>query len=61
MFKIKNLFKNLRGKRAMELEVLGWIILSLVILAILVVAYIYLNKQNLSAGEFLKNLFRFRR
>jgi len=45
----------------MELEMLGWIILSVVILVILVVAYIYLNKNNLSAAEFVKNLFRLRK
>ncbi|MBM3247593.1 hypothetical protein FJZ17_03600 [Candidatus Pacearchaeota archaeon] len=53
--------KKLFGKKGMELEMLGWIILSVVILVILVVAYIYLNKNNLSAAEFVKNLFRLRK
>jgi multisubunit Na+/H+ antiporter MnhB subunit len=61
MFSFKNLFKKLRGKKAMELEVLGWVILGIFFLAILIIAYVYLNNHNTSLGEFVKNLFRLRK
>lgn len=57
MFGFSSFFKN---KKAMEISMIGWIIIILVVFAIAVVAFIYANKSNLSAGEFLKNLFRLR-
>jgi len=47
------------GKKGLEMNVLGYIILGLIGLAIAFVGYFILTGKLSSAGEFIKNLFRF--
>jgi len=48
------------NKKAMELEMLGWIIIALVILIIAIFAIVILKGKGISAVEYIKQLFRFR-
>jgi multisubunit Na+/H+ antiporter MnhB subunit len=50
---------GIRGKKAIELETLGWIILGILTLVVVIVGYMILNNKGLSALDFIKNLFRF--
>jgi uncharacterized membrane protein affecting hemolysin expression len=47
------------SKKAMELEILAWIILCLAVLVIVFIAISYFSKSSNSAIDFIKNLFRF--
>jgi len=48
-----------RGKKGMELEVLGYWIIGIILLIILVVASIILRGKGGEAITFIKNIFRF--
>lgn len=48
-----------KGKKGMEIETLGWWIIAVIILIVLVVGYVILRQKDVSAIEFIKNLFRF--
>ena len=52
---------KLKNKKALEIEILVYIIVAVVILIVVIVGYILVTKKNISALEFIKNLFRFRR
>lgn len=49
------------GKKGIELEVLGWIILGIITLVVVIVGYSLLTNKGTSALDFLKNLFTLRR
>ena len=57
---IKNLKKWMKEKKAIEIEVLTWWIIAIAILVLLAVGFIILRKKDISAIEFIKNLFRFK-
>lgn len=50
---------KIKGKKAIETEVLVWTIVGIIILILSIVGYIILTKKDLSLLEFIKNLFRF--
>ena len=51
-----------RGKkRGMEIQMIGWWILAIVILAIMFAAYMILKSKGIDAIEYVKNIFRFRK
>ena len=49
------------SKKGMELEMIGWWILGLAVLAIAIFAFIYFKNEGTSAIDFVKNLFMIRR
>lgn len=49
------------GKKGMEMEILGWWIIALVVLAIMIAGFMILKGKGIGAIEFIKNMFRFRR
>lgn len=51
----------IQDKRGIELETLGWIILGIVTMVVVIVGYNLLSGKGISAMDFLKNLFTFRR
>lgn len=56
----ENSFKHqLKSKRSMELEMLGWIILGVVVLIIVIISIIVLKDKGISAIDYIKTLFRF--
>ncbi len=50
-----------KSKKAMEVEMIGWIGIAVAILVIMVVGYIILKGKGSSAIDFIQNLFRLRR
>ncbi len=52
---------RMKNKKAIEVEMLAWWIIALVILVVLIVGFIVLKQKDVSALEFIKNLFRFGR
>ena len=48
-----------KGKRGFEIEVMGWWIIGITILVITFVGYMILKEKNISALDFIKNIFRF--
>jgi hypothetical protein len=53
--------RGIVGKKGIELEVLGWIILGIITLVIVIIAYSILSGKGYSALDFIKNLFSLRR
>lgn len=54
--------KCLKGKAkkgAIELDVLGWILIGVAVLVIMVIGYLIMRSQGGSAINFIKNLFGF--
>jgi len=49
-----------KGKRGIAIEGLVWWIIGIAVLAIMVVLSILLKDKLLNAGEYIKNIFRFR-
>jgi len=49
------------GKKGMEMEILGWWIIALVVLAIMLIGFMILKGKGIGAIEFIKNMFRFGR
>ena len=47
--------------KGMEMELIGWWILALVVLAVLLVGYFILQDRGIGAIEYIKNLLRFGR
>ncbi len=58
---MKKTKKDLKNKRGMELEMLGWWIIALIVLVIVIIAIIILKGKGVSAINFIKDLFRFGR
>lgn len=50
-----------KDKRGIELETLGWIILGIITLVVVIAGYNILSGKGISAMDFLKNLFTFRK
>lgn len=48
-----------KGKKGIEMEMIGWWIIAIVILVIMLVAYFVLKGKGINAIEFIKNIFRF--
>jgi len=48
-----------KDKKGMELEMLGWILLGLAALAIALIAFFFLIKNDVSAIDYIKSLFGF--
>jgi len=48
----------LQDKKALELEMLGWILLGLSVLILVIVGMIILTGKGSNAIDFIKNLFR---
>jgi len=48
-----------KDKRGIELEMLGWWIIALVVLAVMVIGFLILSGKGSSAIQYIKNLFRF--
>jgi len=53
--------KKLSIKKGMEMEMLGWWIIALVVLAIMLVGIVILKGKGIDAIEYIKNIFRFGR
>lgn len=49
----------MKNKKGMEIEALAWWIIAVIILIVLIVGFIILRQKDVSAIEFIKNLFRF--
>ena len=47
-------------KRALELDMLGWLLLGLAVLILVIVIIAILSGKASSAIDFIRNLFRFR-
>lgn len=60
-FDIMKIRKLIKEKKALEFETLVLIIVAVVILIVLIGGYVILRQKDISALEFIKNLFRFRR
>ncbi len=50
-----------KNKKGIEMEMLGWAIISLFILVIMLLGYMMLKQKGIGAIEYIKNLFRFGR
>jgi hypothetical protein len=48
-------------KKGMEMEMLGWWLIALAVLAIAIGAIIVLKGKGINAIDFIKNIFRFGR
>ncbi len=53
------IWKKIKSKRGMELEVLGWWILGIAVLVLVIIGIIILQGKGSSAIDFIKNLFKF--
>ena len=53
--------KTLSKKNGIEMEMLGWWLIALVVLAIMIVGFIILKGKGINAIEYIKNIFRFGR
>ena len=53
--------KTLSKKKGNEMEMLGWWLIALVVLAIMIVGFIILKGKGINAIEYIKNIFRFGR
>lgn len=51
----------MRGKRGIEAEMIGWIIIGVAVLAVVLIGYFILKNKGISAIDYIKNLFRLRR
>ena len=51
----------LKNKKAMEMEMLGWWIIAIAVLAIMIIGYLILKGKGIDALEYVKNLLRFGR
>ena len=49
-----------RGKRGIELDMLGYWILGILVLVVIVVGYFILKGKGVGVLEAIKNMFRFR-
>lgn len=59
MLNKKKKMKIKKNKKAIALNFLGWLILSIAIFVLVVIAIVILTGKADSAIEFIKNLFRF--
>ena len=50
-------FKRLR-KKAMELQLIGWLVLGAAVLALVIVAIVYARMHATSALSYIKSIFR---
>jgi len=48
------------NKKAMQIEIIGWWLISLIVLVIMILGFIILKSKGIDALEYIKNLFRFR-
>jgi len=57
------MIKEKRGKKkaAIELDMLGWIVLGAVVFIVILVGYLILKGKGASALEYIKNLLSFGR
>lgn len=51
----------MKSKKGFEMEVLGWVLLSLALLVILIVGIIVLSGKGSSILDFINDMFRFSR
>ena len=49
------------NKKGIELEMLGWWLLGLAVLAVVIIAIVIMKGKGTSAIDFIKNLLRFGR
>jgi len=54
------MFNFFKKKNAMEMEIIGWWVISIGVLVIIIVGIMILKSKGINALEFIKNLFRFR-
>lgn len=50
----------MRGKKALELEMFGKLIIAIALLVLLIILIIIFKSKGMSALDFIKNLFRFK-
>ena len=48
-----------KNKKGIAMSALAWWIIAVVLLLVVIAGYIILRQKNISALEFIKNLFRF--
>lgn len=53
--------KDKKGKKGMEIEMIGYIILGAITLFVVVTIYLLLKSKGINAIDFLKDMFRLRR
>ncbi|MEK6875736.1 MAG: hypothetical protein AABX30_03560 [Nanoarchaeota archaeon] len=58
---MSNLKKGFFKKGAFEMENLGWWIIALIVAGIMLAGFLILKNKDISAVEYIKNLFRFGR
>ena len=56
----KGLKKKLVGKKALEIEMLGWWIIAAVVLVVMIVGFLILRNKGINLIEYIKNIFRFK-
>ena len=49
----------MKNKKGIEMEMLAYWIIAIAVLALIVVGYLILKTKNISALDYIKNLFRF--
>ena len=52
--------RKIKGKKAIALRFLGWLLIAVAILVIILYVYYLSSKKGISALGFIKDLFRFK-